>query len=67
MDEPGKGIAPCGVDTLHEGATLHPIRAPIAFAIQRRTIEIRTAEDLALGRRELVWGHQVRSGRRHWT
>ena len=47
---------------MHEGPTLGPFCAPIAFAIQRRTVEIRAAEDLALGGREMERGQQGRCG-----
>ena len=60
MDEPGEGIGPGGVDAVHEGPTLHPFGAPIAFAIQSRTVEIRTAEDRALGRGEMERGQKGR-------
>jgi hypothetical protein len=63
VDAPGERIGPCGVDVLHEGPTLCPLRAPIAFAIRRRTVEIRTAEELALGGREVERGPEGRGER----
>ena len=62
MNEPSKHIAPYGVDALHEGATLHPCRAPFPFTIQRCPIEIRPAEELTLGGRKLERSQQVRGG-----
>lgn len=61
-DEPSECIAPCGVDALHEGVTLYPFCAPIAFTIQRRTVHVGTPQDLALGRSEMERGQQVLDG-----
>lgn len=52
-DEPGECVAPCGVSALHEGVTLDPFRPPVAFTVQRCTVQIGTAEDVALGRGEM--------------
>jgi len=60
-NEPGERIGPCGVDVVHEGSALDPLCAQVAFAIQGRTVEIGTAEDLALGGREMERRQQVRS------
>lgn len=59
FDEPGECITPRRVDTLHDGLTLYPFCPPIAFTIQRRTIQIRAPKDLALGRREMERRHKV--------
>lgn len=62
MGAPSECIAPGGVDVLREGLTLYPLRAPIAFATNRRAVEICTPEHLTFSRREVEGRPKVRWG-----